>query len=69
MDSLHADPSGHAGEPPAGEGGAPGERLAFIGFKQACRTLGTLRAYPQMLLFLVAHLLHTDGIQTVIPRA
>lgn len=44
----------------------PGERYARIGFREAGRMLSGVRARPQMLLFLGAHLLYTDGIQTVI---
>jgi UMF1 family MFS transporter len=47
----------------------PGERLVFVGFKQARRILGTLRQHPHTLRFLVAHLLYNDGIQTVITLA
>lgn len=44
----------------------PDGRLLTAGFRQLRHTLGSLRRYPQMLLFLVAYLLYSDGIQTVI---
>jgi UMF1 family MFS transporter len=47
----------------------PGEHLALVGLKHARRILGSLRRYPQTLLFLVAHLLYNDGVQTVITLA
>ena len=47
----------------------PGEHLALVGLKRARRILGSLRRYPQTLLFLVAHLLYNDGVQTVITLA
>ncbi len=44
----------------------PDEHYALVGFRQAGRMLSGLRTHPQMLLFLAAHLLYNDGIQTVI---
>lgn len=44
----------------------PGERYITIGFKQLRHTLSKVRSYPQTLLFLVAFLIYSDGIQTVI---
>jgi UMF1 family MFS transporter len=44
----------------------PSAHYAVIGFRQVGRMLSGLRGRPQMLLFLAAHLLYNDGIQTVI---
>lgn len=43
----------------------PGAPLLIAGFRELGSTLRTLRRYPQTLLFLVAFLLYSDGIQTV----
>lgn len=43
-----------------------GERLLSTGFHQLIQTLKDIRNHPQALLFLVAYLLYSDGIQTVI---
>lgn len=47
----------------------PGGNYLTVGFAQARRTLGQLRAYPRTLLFLAAYVLYNDGIQTVITLA
>ena len=39
---------------------------ARVGFKRTWATIKRLRAFPQLLLFLVAFLLYNDGVQTVI---
>lgn len=44
----------------------PGDRYVLVGFRQVGRMLSGLRTRPQMLLFLAAHLLYNDGIQTVV---
>lgn len=43
-----------------------GARSLTVGFGQLRHTLGSLRRYPQTLLFLAAYLLYNDGIETVI---
>jgi MFS transporter, UMF1 family len=48
-------------EQPAGTGG-----YAAAGFRQLLRTFSEMRRYPEALRFLVAYLLYSDGIQTVI---
>lgn len=43
-----------------------GETYVSAGFRQLRHTLGSARAYPQTLLFLLAYLIYADGVQTVI---
>lgn len=47
----------------------PGERYVVVGLTRVGRMLAGLGARPQMLRFLAAHLLYSDGIQTVIVLA
>jgi UMF1 family MFS transporter len=44
----------------------PGERYVVVGLTGVGRMLAGLRTRPHMLRFLVAHLLYSDGIQTVV---
>jgi UMF1 family MFS transporter len=53
-------------EPPALAGRASAASMLTIGFGLAWRTLRELRRYPNALLMLVAFLLYSDGIQTMI---
>jgi UMF1 family MFS transporter len=47
----------------------PGEHILRTGFIQLAHTLRDLRRYPQTVLFLIAYLLYSDAIQTVITLA
>lgn len=55
-------------EPPVDAGG-PGGNLIVEGFRQLGRTFRKLRSHRQLLLFLVAFWIYSDGIGTIIKMA
>ena len=59
----------HVPEPDAGAHGVPARELAASTFRQLGRTLAHLRERRDLLLFLVAFWLYSDGIGTIIKMA
>jgi UMF1 family MFS transporter len=56
-------------EPEAGSHGVPARQLAGATFRQVGRTLAHLRERPDLLWFLIAFWLYSDGIGTIIKMA
>lgn len=59
----------HVPEPPAAQETGEAGNVARLGFRRLWQTLGEVRQYRQLLLFLVAYWIFNDGIGTIVKMA